>query len=149
MPELLEYDCKKQALVFYADESLISLIPYVGLTWTFPKVEVTTRVSGKRGQSVGVTAAVNPQGRLCFEMTKEKEKEKEIFTAKVFIRFIKKLRKETKGRNIVLIYRFHFKKSEKNEEPVYPLRSKVPEGTNKYPFQQIESSDILDWNGYI
>jgi len=36
----------------------------------------------------------------------------------------------------------------KNKEPVYPLRSKVPEGTNKYPFQQIESSDILNWSGH-
>jgi len=84
--EILEYARKKRGLVFYADESVISLIPYVGLTWTFPKVEVTAKVSGKRGQNVGVTAAVNPQGRLCFEMTKDKER----FTAKVFIRFIKK-----------------------------------------------------------
>jgi hypothetical protein len=39
-------------------------------------------------------------------------------------------------------------KVRKNEEPGYPLRSKVPEGKNKYPFQKIESSDILNWNGY-
>ena len=36
----------------------------------------------------------------------------------------------------------------KKEEAVYPLRSKVPEGTNKYPLQKIESSDFLNWNGY-
>jgi len=39
-------------------------------------------------------------------------------------------------------------KVRKNEEPVYPLRSKAPGGTYKYPFQKTESSDILNWNGY-
>jgi hypothetical protein len=47
-----------------------------------------------------------------------------------------------------LVIRVPLQKVRKNEEPVYPLRSKVPEGTNKYPFQKIESSDTLNWNGY-
>jgi len=34
------------------------------------------------------------------------------------------------------IYRFHFTKSEKNKEPVYPLRSKAPGGTNKIPIPE-------------
>ena len=57
------------------------------------------RVSGKRGQNIGVTAAVNQQGRMCFELTKEKER----FTAKVFIRFIKKMHRENIKRFIILI----------------------------------------------
>lgn len=85
--------------MFYADESLISLIPYVGKTWTFPKAKPIARVSGKRGQHIGVTAAVNAQGRLGFELTKDKEK----FTAKVFLRFIRKLRREYPSRFIILI----------------------------------------------
>lgn len=98
-PEILKYAKKKRALLFYADEAIISLIPYVGKTWAFPNKKPIVRVSGKRGQNIGVTAAVNQQGRMCFELTKEKER----FTAKVFIRFIKKMRRENPDRNVVLI----------------------------------------------
>jgi transposase len=99
LPDILKYAQKHKALLFYADEALVSLIPYVGTTWTFPKAQPIARVSGKRGQHVGITAAVNPQGRLCFEMTKDRER----FTAKVFLRFIKKLKREYPSRSIVLI----------------------------------------------
>ena len=99
LPELLEYARKRRALVFYADESLISLIPHVGKTWTFPEVHPIVRVSGRRGQHVGITAAVNCGGRMCFELTREKER----FTAKTFLRFIRKLRREHPFRPILLI----------------------------------------------
>lgn len=99
LPEILKFAKKKRALLFYADESIISLIPYVGKTWSFPNKKPIVRVSGKRGQNIGVTAAVNQKGRMCFELTREKEK----FTAKVFIRFIKKMRRENSNRFIVLI----------------------------------------------
>jgi len=98
-PEILKFTAKKRALLFYADESIISLIPYVGRTWAFPNKKPIVRVSGKRGQNIGVTAAVNQQGRMCFELTRGKEK----FTARVFIRFIKKLHNENPNRFIVLI----------------------------------------------
>ena len=99
LPELLESARKRRALVFYADESLISLIPHVGKTWTFPEAHPIVRVSGKRGQHVGITAAVNRGGRLCFELTREKER----FTSKTFLRFIRKLCREYPTRPILLI----------------------------------------------
>lgn len=99
LPEILAYARKNRALLFYADESLISLIPYVGKTWAFPKAKPIARVSGRRGQHVGITAAVNEQGRLCFELTQENE----TFTSKTFLRFVRKLRKEFPSRKIVLI----------------------------------------------
>jgi transposase len=98
-PEIIKHAKKKRALLFYADEAIISLIPYVGKTWALPNKKPIVRVSGKRGQNIGVTAAVNQQGRMCFELTKEKER----FTAKVFIRFIKKIHREHPDRCIVLI----------------------------------------------
>lgn len=98
-PEILKYAKNRKALLFYADEAIISLIPYVGKTWAFPNQKPIIRVSGKRGQNIGVTAAVNQQGRMCFELTKDKER----FTAKVFIRFIKKMHRENLDRYIVLI----------------------------------------------
>jgi len=99
LPELLESARKQRALVFYADESLVSLIPHVGKTWTFPDAHPIVRVSGKRGQHVGITAAVNRGGHLCFELTREKER----FTSKTFLRFIRKLRREYPTRPILLI----------------------------------------------
>ena len=99
LPELLELARKRRALLFYADESLISLIPHVGKTWTFPDAHPVVRVSGRRGQHVGVTAAVNRGGRLCFELTQEDER----FTSMTFLRFIRKLRREHSGRPIILI----------------------------------------------
>ena len=63
LPDLLEFARKRRALVFYADESLISLIPHVGKTWTFPAAHPIVRVSGKRGQHVGITAAVKAELR--------------------------------------------------------------------------------------
>ncbi len=99
LPDILEYARKHRALLFYADESLISLIPYVGKTWAFPKAKPVARVSGKRGKHIGITAAVNRQGRMSFELTREKER----FTAKVFLRFIRKMRRENPSRPIVLI----------------------------------------------
>ena len=99
LPKLLKKAKKTGALIFYADESVISLIPYVGKTWTFPEMKPIVYVSGQRGQNIGVTAAVNRQGRICFELTREKEK----FTARVFIRFIKKMHRQFPGKKIILI----------------------------------------------
>jgi transposase len=98
-PNLRAWAHKHRALVFYADESLISLIPYVGRTWTFPKVQPKVRVSGKRGQHVGVTAAVNLQGRMCFELTADQEH----FTSRVFLRFLRKMHREFPARRFLLI----------------------------------------------
>lgn len=98
-PEILTFVKKKNALLFYADEALISLIPYVGKTWTFPNIRPIVRVSGKRGKHIGITGAVNAQGRFCFELTQDDER----FTALVFLRFIRKLHREFPNRFIVLI----------------------------------------------
>lgn len=99
LPKIIEDAAKRRALLFYADESLISLIPYVGKTWAFPGDKPIAYVSGMRGQHIGVTAAVNQQGKMCFELTKEDE----TFTAKTFLRFINKLRGEHPRKCLSLI----------------------------------------------
>ena len=98
-PEIIKMAKKRRALVFYADEAMISLIPYIGKSWSFPDQKSIVRVSGKQRKNIGITAAVNQQGRLFFELLKEKEK----FTAKVFIRFLKKMMKQFPDRFIILI----------------------------------------------
>jgi transposase len=99
LPKIIEYAKKKRGLIFYADEALVNLIPYVGKTWSFPECKPVVRVSGRRGQNIGISAAVNKQGRICFELTREHER----FTARTFIRFVKKMRKEFPNRHITLI----------------------------------------------
>jgi transposase len=99
LPKIIENARKHKGLVFYADEALVSLIPYVGKTWSFPDCKPIVRVSGKRGQHIGMSAAVNRQGRICFELTREGER----FTAKTFLRFVRKLRREFPRRHITLI----------------------------------------------
>lgn len=98
-PEILEYAFRNKALVFFADECLISLIPYVGKTWARKFSNPIARVSGRKHQHVGVTAAINAQGRFTFELTRKDER----FTAHVFLRFLRKLQRENLGRSIVLI----------------------------------------------
>ena len=97
--EILEYARKKRALVFFTDECLISLIPYIGKTWARKFSKPIARVSGKKHQHIGVTAAINAQGRFTFELSRKNER----FTAHVFMRFIRKLQRENQGRSIVLI----------------------------------------------
>ena len=99
LPEILADARKRRALVFYADESLVSLIPNIGRTWTFPDVKPIARVSGRRGQHIGVTGAVNSGGRNYFELTGKDER----FTALVFLRFVGKLHQEYPRRRITLI----------------------------------------------
>jgi transposase len=98
-PEITQFAKKKRALVFFADECLISLIPYVGKTWTKPQARPIVRVSGKKQQHFGVTAAINAQSKVTFELTRRDE----TFTAHVFLRFVRKLRREHPRRFIVLI----------------------------------------------
>ena len=99
LPAIMEEARQRRALVFYADETLVSLIPTVGRTWAFPEARPVARVSGKRGEHVGVTGAVNSGGRSYFEMTRKGER----FTSEVFARFLGKLRMEFPYRPMIVI----------------------------------------------
>ena len=90
---------KRRALLFYADETTISLIPTIGRTWALPGVRPIVRVSGKRKRNVNVTGAVNRKGHLYFEMLPQGRN----FTSKSFIRFLGKLRGHFPKRNLTLI----------------------------------------------
>lgn len=57
-PEIIKTAKNKHALLFYADEAMISLIPYVEKTWTFPNTKPIVHVSGKQRQNIAITAAV-------------------------------------------------------------------------------------------
>ena len=99
LPTIMDDARQRRALVFYADEALVSLIPTVGRTWAFPAARPIARVSGKRGEHIGVTGAVNSGGRSYLDLIKEDER----FTSDVFIRFLRKMRKEYPRRQMTII----------------------------------------------
>jgi transposase len=99
LPELLTHVKEKNALLFYADESLVSFVPSTGKTWTFPKARPSGRVPAGEGESFGIMAAVNEQGRTYFELTRESDTS----AAGAFLRFIRNLMEDFPSRNLVLI----------------------------------------------
>ena len=99
LPRIEEEAKKRRALLFYADETSIAIIPTIGRSWAVPGVRPVVRVSGKRQRRVNVTGAVNRKGHLYFEMLAQNER----FNAKTFIRFLKKMYTQFPKRNLTLI----------------------------------------------
>jgi hypothetical protein len=99
LPRIEKEAQNRRALLFYADETSIALIPTIGRTWSIPDVRPVVRVSGKRGKRVNVTGAVNRVGHFYFEMLPQGQN----FTARTFVGFLKKLRGHFPKRNLTLI----------------------------------------------
>jgi len=95
-PKIEEHRRKWQAMLYFQDESGISLTPVLGRTWApkgkTPKVLVT----GKRG-GFCVTSAISPAGKLIFRIEKKK------VNADRHIEFIKKIMKQHPHRKIIVI----------------------------------------------
>ena len=83
-------------MLYFQDESGISLTPVLGRTWApkgkTPKVKVT----GKRG-GFCVTSAISPAGKLIFRIEKEKIKANE------HIEFLMKILKQHPNRKIIVV----------------------------------------------
>lgn len=95
-PKIEEHRRKWQAMLYFQDESGISLIPVLGRTWApkgkTPKVLVT----GKRG-GFCVTSAISPAGKLIFRIEKGR------VNAKKHIEFLKKILKQHPNRKIIVV----------------------------------------------
>jgi len=95
-PKIEEHRRKWQAMLYFQDESGISLTPVLGRTWApkgkTPKVLVT----GKRG-GLCVTSAISPAGKLIFRIEKGKIK------AVQHIEFLKQIMKQHPNRKIIVI----------------------------------------------
>ncbi|MDI6786488.1 MAG: IS630 family transposase [bacterium] len=95
-PKIKEHRRRWQAMLYFLDETGISLIPVLGKTWApkgkTPKVKVT----GNRGGIV-VTAAISPAGRLLFRI------EKETIRAEQHIEFLQQVMKNHPRRKIIVI----------------------------------------------
>ncbi len=95
-PKIEKHRRRWQAILYFQDESGISLTPVLGRTWApkgkTPKVLVT----GKRG-GFCVTSALSPAGKLIFRI----EKKKVIDDRN--IEFLKKIMKQHPNRKIIVI----------------------------------------------
>ena len=95
-PKIEEHRRRWQAMLYFQDESGISLTPVLGRTWApkgkTPKVIVT----GKRG-GICVTSAISPAGKLIFRIEKGK------INADKHIEFLKQIMKQHLSRKIIVI----------------------------------------------
>lgn len=95
-PKIEEHRRRWQAMLYFQDESGISLTPVLGRTWApkgkTPKVMVT----GNRG-GFCVTSAISSAGKLIFRIEKEK------VNSEKHIEFLKKILKQHPNRKIIII----------------------------------------------
>lgn len=95
-PKIQEHAKRWQAIIYFLDESGISLTPVVGKTWA-PKGETPiVKITGKRG-GFCITSAISTGGRLLFRVEKEK------ITTKTFIDFLRKIIRHHPKRKIIVL----------------------------------------------
>ncbi len=95
-PKIKEHRRKWQAMLYFQDESGVSLTPVLGRTWAkkgeTPKVMVTANRGG-----FCVTSAISPVGKLIFRIEKEK------VNADKHIEFLKQIMKNHPNRKIIVV----------------------------------------------
>ena len=70
-PAIQDWAQKNRAIIYFEDESGVSLAPVVGKTWAPIGETPIVRVTGKRG-GVLAMSAISPSGRMCFRLEKRK-----------------------------------------------------------------------------
>jgi transposase len=95
-PKIQEHRRRWQAMLYFQDESSVSLVPVLGKTWAKKGETPKVKVTGNRG-SIAVSSAISPAGRMVFRIEKEK------VTSKTFIDFLKQIMKNHKWRKIIAI----------------------------------------------
>ena len=95
-PKIEEHRRRWQAMIYFQDESSVSLVPVMGKTWALKGKTPKIKVTGNRG-SLAVSSAISPSGRMIFRI------EKENVTSKSFIDFIKQISKQHSWRKIIII----------------------------------------------
>src|SRR3989338_746818 len=95
-PEIQEHRRRWQAIIYFQDESSVSLVPVLGKTWAIKGKTPKIRVTGNRG-SIAVSSAISPAGRMVFRI------EKDTVTAASFIDFLKQMLKHHRHRKIIVI----------------------------------------------
>ncbi len=95
-PKIEEHRRKCQAMLYFQDESSVSLVPVLGKTWAKKGETPKVKVTGNRG-SIAVSSAISPAGRMIFRIEKGK------VNSKTFIDFLKQIMKNHRWRKIIVI----------------------------------------------
>ncbi len=95
-PEIQAHARRWQAMLYFQDESGISLTPNLGKTWAPKGKTPTIKVTGNRG-GFCVTSAISPAGRLVFRLEKGR------VNADKFIEFLSQIRSHHKNRKIIVV----------------------------------------------
>lgn len=95
-PKIRAHARRWQAILYFQDESGVSLTPVLGKTWA-PKGETpTVKVTGSRG-GLCVTSAITNGGHMVFRIEKEK------INASVHIEFLEQIIKHHPRRKVIVI----------------------------------------------
>lgn len=129
-PKIEEHRRKWQAMLYFQDESSISLVPVLGKTWAKKGETPKVKVTGNRG-SVCLSSAISQAGRMVFRI------EKGNVNSKTFIDFLKQIIKNHKWRRIIIVadnHRVHtsnyvknFIEQNKNKIAIYYLPKYSPD----------------------
>ena len=95
-PEIEEHRRRWQAMLYFQDESSVSLVPVLGKTWAKKGETPKIRVTGNRG-SICLSSAISPAGRMVFRI------EKGTVTSKTFVDFLKQIMKNHQRRKIIVV----------------------------------------------
>jgi transposase len=95
-PNIENHRRKWQAMLYFQDESGISLTPVLGRTWAKKGKTPRVMVTGNRG-GFCVTSAVSPAGKLIFRIEKER------VNSDKHIEFLRKILKQHPNRKIIVI----------------------------------------------
>lgn len=95
-PKIQEHRRRWQAMLYFLDESGVSLAPVIGTTWApigeTPKIKVT----GKRG-GLCLSSAISPAGKMVFRIEKRK------INAQAHIDFLSKIILQHPNRKMIII----------------------------------------------
>jgi len=95
-PKIKEHRRRWQAMLYFQDESAVSLTPVIGKTWALKGRTPKIKITGNRG-TICISSAVSPAGRMVFRL------EKKTVTSKTFIEFIKQIIKNHPWRKIIVV----------------------------------------------
>jgi len=95
-PKIKKWAEAKQALIYFEDESGISLSPVIGKTWARKGHPPVIRVTGKRGE-VSAMSAISPSGKLRFRLEERR------INSKIIIEFINQIIRSHPRRKVALI----------------------------------------------
>lgn len=95
-PKIKAHCRRWQAILYFQDESGISLIPVMGRTWAPKGKTPTVKVTGSKG-GICITSAISPSGRMVFRI------ENNTVNAYEHIEFLQQIMKHHPKRKIIVI----------------------------------------------